>query len=149
MVKNLNKKYRLNEKFLDNIISEILKYIKKDIEVEVVLLNDSAIKKINKKYLNKNRSTDVISFRIDRREFGNIKDLGEIFISADTAWKNSKIYGMSFEDEIVLYLIHGILHLFGYDDMTAGEKLSMSKKETEILDYICTKEDLSRVLTRR
>ena len=148
-VKNINRRYKLNEKFLEKLIPEILKYIKKKIELEVIFLSDGAIEVINKRYLKRDFPTDVLSFKIDRAEFEGEEDLGEIFISVDTARENSKIYKTDFEKELVLYVIHGILHLFDYDDGTIKDKIRMSEKEREVLNYLCTKENLSKVLTRR
>jgi probable rRNA maturation factor len=141
-LKNFNKKHSLNEKFLKGIASDILKGLKKEkTSLEVVFLSDPAIKKINKKYKNRNRPTDVLSF--------DLGTCGHILISSDTALKNSKIFHTSFEKELVLYVIHGILHLFGYEDYAPLQKKRMSKKENLILEKICWKIDLSKVLTRR
>ena len=150
-IQNLNKAYRLNEAFIKSLALEILKYIKKtkQADLEVVFLNDKAIRTINKRYRTSDRSTDVLSFRIDRREFGEDRFLGEIFISSDRAFENSKVFKTKFEEELTLYVIHGILHLFGYDDQSAKERLEMSKRETGILDYLCRQKNLSKVLMPR
>jgi len=67
----------------------------------------------------------------------------------DRALENSRIFGTKFEDEVVLYVIHGILHLSGYDDETHDKQRRMSKKQDEILKYLWKKENLSKVLTPR
>ena len=140
-VKNLNKKHKLNEKFLENIALDILKILKKHkASIEITFLSDTDIRSINKKYKGRDRPTDVLSFELG--------ELGEILISSDTALKNSRRFGTSFEEEIVLYVIHGILHLHGYDDETAQEKKRMSKKEEFILKRLCQKK-LSKVLMPR
>ena len=79
----------------------------------------------------------------------NLDDIGEIFVSTDTAFRNSKVFGTEFCEEITLYLIHGILHILGYRDESVKEKAGMSRKESEILKCLCGREDLSKVLTRR
>jgi len=139
---NLNKKYKLNAPLLKKITAHILKLLRKsrEMELEIVFLSDSTIKKLNKKYKRHNRPTDVLSF--------NLGDIGEVFISSDTAKKDSGIFETEFTDELVLYVIHGILHLFGYRDGSRKARLEMSKKEGELLRYLCENENLSKVLMR-
>ena len=146
---NLHKRYKLNERIAKRIITEILRLCKVpgDPELELIFLDDKAIRKINRRYKSSDRPTDVLSFYIDREEFG-LGLLGEIFISLDAARRQSKIFGTSFPCEVVLYMIHGILHLFGYDDEDATRRKRMFKKQDEILKYLWKKENLSKVLTR-
>lgn len=141
---------KLNDRFLKHVAGKILKYLNKTkaADIEIVFLSNNAIRSINKKYKGRNSSTDVLSFKIDRREFGSKKFLGEIFISVEKCAQNTKRFKTIFEEELVLYMIHGILHLFGYDDMTRKDKLRMSAKEYKILRHLCKTENLSRVLTR-
>lgn len=139
-VRNLNKKRKLNEKVIKKIAQHILRITKKprDMELEVVFLSDKAIRPLNKKYRDSDRPTDVLSF--------DLGDCGEILISSDTAFKNSKLFNTSFEEELVLYVIHGILHLAGYDDETRRDAERMSKKQNGILKKLCRK-NFSKVLT--
>ncbi|MFH0764140.1 MAG: rRNA maturation RNase YbeY [Candidatus Omnitrophota bacterium] len=150
-IDNLHKKYRLNIAFIKKITAEILRYLKKSrgIELEIVFLNDNAISALNKKYKGRSGPTDVLSFGIDRKEFGKKGFIGEIFISPDQALRNSKIFKTPLEEEIILYVIHGILHLSGYDDERAPDKRRMAKIQDEILKYLWKKENLSKVLTPR
>lgn len=143
VVRNLNKKHRLNEKFIKKLTADILKILRKprSAELEIIFLSDSAIRLLNRRYKGRNISTDVLSFELG--------ELGEVIISSDTALRNSKIFNTSFEEEIVLYIIHGILHLFGYDDESVRAKNRMSKKENGIRERLCGKENLSKVLMRR
>ncbi|MDP2912994.1 MAG: rRNA maturation RNase YbeY [Candidatus Omnitrophota bacterium] len=163
---NLNRAFRINEKFLKKIVLEILAYIKKtgSVEIEIVFLDDRAIRVFNKKYKGRNASTDVLSFKLGVAEFGRRPSaslgtspeivegrrfLGEILISSETAFANSKVFGTEFYEELVLYVIHGILHLFGYDDKSAKDKIKMSKEEEKLLGFLCKRQKLSEVLTPR
>ena len=148
---NLHAVYKLDESFAQKIASKVLELLKKEdkAELEFIFVDDKAIKVFNRKYKRENRSTDVLSFRIDRREFGQKIFLGQIIISLDTASKNSQIFGTSFTDEIVLYIIHGILHLFGYDDGNAKDRLRMSDKQNLILERLRECKNLSKVLMPR
>jgi probable rRNA maturation factor len=141
IVKNLNKKHRLNERFLEKIAASILKILKKQkASLDIVFITDAAIRPINKRYKGRSGATDVLSFELG--------ELGEIIISSDAAVKNSHYFKTDFEKELVLYMIHGILHLFGYDDETAVARARMSKKQNSILENICAEVRLSKVLTR-
>ena len=147
-IQNLNESYRLNEAFIRRIVLKILSFIKKrqDAEIEIVFLDDEAIRALNKKYRGENRPTDVLSFKMERREFSQKKFLGEVFISLDRALKNSEIFDEAFEYELTLYIVHGILHLFGYDDENERDQLRMSKRQSQVLNYLCKREHLSKVL---
>lgn len=151
VVINLNKAHRLNEKFIERLARNVLKRVNRPIaaELEFVFLDNKAITVFNKKYKKRDAPTDVLSFEIGRREFGQRKSLGEILISSEMAFENAKVFGTKFTEELALYIIHGILHLSGYDDEGAGDRIRMSKKEKRLLEHLCKTEDLSKVLTPR
>lgn len=140
---NFNKKYRINEKFIKKIVINILKILKKssNTKLEIVFLSDRAIKTLNKRYKGSDRATDVLSF--------DLGSCGQILISSDMALRNSRVFNTSFEKELVLYAIHGILHLSGYDDEKPKSRSRMLKKQDSILGILCAKVSLSKVLTRR
>lgn len=151
-ISNLNKRFRLNTGFIKKIIKKILTSLKRpraDIELEVIFLGDGAIEALNRRYRKRDRPTDVLAFKINLSEFRSKGFLGEIFISSDTAFKNSKVFDTSFEEELVLYMIHALLHLFGYNDGRREDRLEMSKRERAMLDYLWETEDLSKVSMRR
>jgi probable rRNA maturation factor len=150
-VTNLNRSFGINSRFVEGVASGVLKDLRKDrtSEIDVVFTDDAAISKLNRRYRRTDGPTDVLSFAIDGREFMRRRTLGEIFISLDTARRNAALFGVPFEDEVVRYVIHGILHLFGYDDMARADKARMWRKQEGLLKGICRREDLSKVLTRR
>jgi probable rRNA maturation factor len=150
-IDNRNKRFALNGKFFERLSLEVLKIVKVPslAELEIVFLSDRVIRPLNKKYKSRDRSTDVLSFNIDAGELGRGKIFGEILISSDTALKNSKAFGTSFQEELALYIIHGILHLSGYEDYMAKDMARMSKKQENILERLCKRTDLSRALITR
>ena len=81
---------------------------------------------INKKYLNHDYVTDVLTF-----DFGDT--CGEIIICPRIACANAKAHQTSTESEIILYVIHGILHLAGFDDHSSRDILQMRRMEKELL----------------
>ncbi|MCX5668129.1 MAG: rRNA maturation RNase YbeY [Candidatus Omnitrophica bacterium] len=142
-VSNLNKKHRIDEKLIKIIVVNILKILKKssNAKLEIVFLSDRAIKPLNKRYKGTDRATDVLSF--------DLGSCGQILISSDMALRNSRVFNTLIEKELVLYVIHGILHLYGYDDRKPSDKLRMFRKQDSVLEKLCAKVKLSKVLTRR
>ncbi len=98
-----------------------------------IFCSDKYLKKVNKKYLKKSYLTDVISFRNTPPDFiktnnkNNIS--GDIFISIDRVKENQKIYKTIFVKELKRVMIHGALHLIGFNDLTKKERDRMAEKE--------------------
>jgi probable rRNA maturation factor len=108
-------------------------------ELSVLFVDDPEIEALNKKYLNREGPTNVIAFPMLDGSFSDItpKLLGDVVISVDTAQKEGESAGISAEGRIVELLIHGILHLFGYDHEEGGkEALEMEKKSQELVALI-------------
>jgi probable rRNA maturation factor len=103
------------------LIKGILKKEKAEGKINLVLMKDKEIRKLNRKFRKKDKATDVLAFPM--KEEGV---LGDIAISTDTAKRNAKRYGVSYRCELKRLVIHGTLHLLGYRH---GE--SMRKKESE------------------
>ena len=150
-VTNINRSYGLNVKLVRQITCAILKSLRKGktSEIDIVFMDDGAIKRLNRKYKNEDGPTDVLSFGIDGREFMRRPVLGEVFVSLDTAARNARLFGVSLEEEALRCVVHGILHLFGYDDMTHRKKAAMWDAQERIMGELWRREDLSKVLTRR
>lgn len=141
-VSNLNKKRGINERFIGELARGILKILKKrGTDLEIIFLSDAAIRSYNKRYKHRSGATDVLSF--------DLGSCGQVLISSDMALRNSRIFNTPFEKELVLYLIHGILHLCGYDDEKPKARSRMFRKQDSILEKLCAKARLSKVLTRR
>jgi len=93
--------------------------------INIIFCSDPYILDINKKYLKHNYYTDIITF--DYCE-GPVLS-GDLFISVDTVLANSETYNTDFSDELNRVIIHGVLHLAGYDDETDEQKAVMRDKE--------------------
>jgi rRNA maturation RNase YbeY len=91
-------------------------------EVLVLLVSDARMSALHKQFLNLAGPTDVITFQH-----------GEIFISVETARANAESFHSSTEDEVRLYLIHGLLHLHGFDDVTSVQARVMKQTQERIL----------------
>ena len=117
-------------------------------EISIAILDDAQIHDINRQFLNHDYPTDVISFVLEcslveprpssvsrngiRRGCGKSIE-GEVVISAETAASNAARYATDPQHELALYLVHGLLHLCGYDDLTPQEKRLMRRREAEAL----------------
>jgi probable rRNA maturation factor len=110
-------------------LERIANYIT-DKDFELILVDNDTIRSINKEYRNIDKPTDVLSFPLDVVCEG--MPIGSIIISIDFLDKALE-YGHSKDDELKLLLIHGLLHLIGYDhEVDNGE---MREKEKEIIEY--------------
>jgi probable rRNA maturation factor len=108
-------------------------------EISILIVDDPQIEKLNRKYLNRNGPTDVIAFPMREGEFRHISPqlLGDVVISTDTAAKEARNSGVSMEQRLNELLVHGILHLFGYDhEKSAQEARKMAKMSQQLLDAI-------------
>tara|TARA_Y200000002_G_scaffold63711_1_gene48745 strand:- start:135 stop:542 length:408 start_codon:yes stop_codon:yes gene_type:complete len=95
-----------------------------------LIVGDKRMIHFNKTYLNHDYSTDIITF--DNSE--NKKISGDIVISIERVKENSKKYKVKLEDELRRVMVHGLLHLFGYDDKNEKEKKRIRKKENYYLE---------------
>jgi len=105
------------------------------VELSVVLVDSETMRDLNKKYLNHNYVTDVLAFRMNDGEFTgfNPEILGDVVVCPDTALECAFKLNESFEKEMSLYLVHGILHLLGYCDQSAVGAAEMSEIQERIL----------------
>ena len=99
-------------------------------DINIIFCSDAYLLEINKKYLSHDYYTDIITF--DYCE-GKVLS-GDLFISVDCVLANAEFYGASFEDELCRVIIHGVLHLIGYDDHTDSDIAMMRRKEGESLE---------------
>lgn len=101
-------------------------------EITVTFVNDTQIRKLNSGYIGRNEPTDVLSFDLSldpKREI-----FADIVVSTDTAIRNSSLFKTTPMNEVYLYVIHGILHLIGFNDKNKKDRLIMRKKERCLLN---------------
>ncbi len=126
-INNLTKN-KIPKFFLEKFIKKILKKLKIKKDLSVAFVNEKEIKKLNKRYLKRNRATDVLSFP------GENKFLGEIVICLPQAKKQAKKEKHPLIKEIKILIIHGILHLIGFDHQKEKDKKKMFEKEKELYE---------------
>jgi probable rRNA maturation factor len=106
----------------DESISEAL--------VSVAVVDDATIRRLNRRYLDHDWATDVLSFVLEQSN-GWLE--GEVVVGAQTAQRAAAQYGWPAADELLLYLIHGVLHLVGCDDRAPDERAAMRSREKKYL----------------
>lgn len=116
---------------LEAIAGKILKCLKifPEWSIGIAFMDDRQIRILNKKYLKHDQATDVLAFNYSR-------NTADIAISLETARKNAALYDNSYQDELILYIIHGFLHLFGYEDSAKTAKEKMWRKQEELFKKI-------------
>ena len=119
-VNNLSQELVEQEVF-KKISQEVLLAEGKDLELSIVLLDSEKIREINQKYRQKNQETDVLSFSYAER--------GEIVLAPGVIKKEAQELGLSFQEELIKRLIHGLLHLSGYDHQEEEEANLMETKQ--------------------
>jgi probable rRNA maturation factor len=104
-------------------------------ELSLSLVGDAEIRRLNRTYRGKDRPTDVLSFSLREGEFGGVGHaLGDVVISLETAKRQGSENGLTLGDEVTRLLVHGILHLAGYDhEASLLEERRMKRKEREML----------------
>lgn len=108
-----------------------------DSELSVAIVGDRSIRRINREFLGRDKSTNVISFAMQEGQFSGVNPqlLGDVVISAPTCAREAGDGDISFTFRLHFLLLHGILHLVGYDHERSGDTAArrMEKKEREIV----------------
>lgn len=150
----INDEVKVKYDFKD-IFDEIFKIVvdklnlTKDYDFSVSFISDKKIREINSNYRNIDKETDVISFAmLDSEDIVNKDisdlDLGDIFISVDTALRQAESLNQSLEREIIFLFTHGLLHLLGYDHQSEEDEKVMFKLQEEII-YEVTNADNRKI----
>jgi len=124
-------------KYFKSVLTKSVKYLNvdKNSEIYLTFMDDMKIRLLNKEFRGIDRATDVLSFP----QAGPVPNLlGDIIISFDSARRHSLKYGKGLNEEIATLIIHGILHLMGYDHKKKKDGVIMRQKEEELLNQIKT-----------
>lgn len=123
------------EKNVKEISSSVFKkYNISEAEISLVFGSDKLLSSLKKQFFHKDQWTDVIAFRLNEYKEKSVE--GEIYISLPRAKENAESFGEPFEKEVARLIIHGNLHLLGFEDETEEEKTEMTKLENDFLSQI-------------
>ena len=140
-IENRQTKFKIERKNIRNTVLKIFKILDcADKEISLSFVDDENIKQLNKQYLGKNKATNVLSFSMKEGEYGNVNPeiMGDIIISVETAQKDAIKGKLTVRQEIDFLLIHGILHLSGYnhENTSQEEAAKMKHKEIELFNKL-------------
>jgi len=145
-IKNTQKKIKINEKKIRGYVKQILEiYQYQDFDIGIWFTTNQTIKKFNKIYRKKDKSTDILSFSFhDKIKAGekikpkseDDKNLGDLIISAEFAQKDAKKGNRTLNEHLKILIVHGICHLLGYNHETENDYKKMRIKELSILKKI-------------
>lgn len=125
------KKAGVTAAWVRDVVARTLKFERASGFVGILITGDAEIRRINKKYLEHDYATDVISFGLDEKGM-----VGDLVVSTDTARSMAKELGLPYKEELARYLVHGTLHLLGYDDTTPAKKKVMFGRQEAHLKKI-------------
>lgn len=123
---------KINRKKLYYCLKKVTSFLNiSDQKISIIFCDNRFISAINKKFLKHLGPTDVISFPL--KDTYDPDYLGEIIVSVEEAVKSAKKLNCPWQDELFLYVVHGILHLLGYKDYTLYQRKLMQKKQESVL----------------
>ena len=135
-----SKKLKRKEFFFNQICKAFpkkYKFLKKKISFSLLLSNNKTIKKLNKEFRNKNKSTDILSFPIDRKiKISQQTYIGDIIISYNFIDKPKSQKIINFKEKLIKIFIHGFLHLLGFNHVKEKDYKKMLKQEQTIFKSI-------------
>jgi probable rRNA maturation factor len=140
LIESRQKKIDIDIPRVRQAVNNILEYLHiEDSEISLLFVDDEGITSINDTYLHRNCPTNVIAFPMREGKFGDINPhiLGDIVISVETTQRYSEQEDIPFDDELDYFIIHGLLHLLGYDhEGSERDSDRMKQKEREIFFHL-------------
>ncbi len=129
-IANLQKHFEIKKSKIKGVVEEVLGKEGKDANLSFAFVDNNEIRNLNKRYFDSDEVTDVIAFPLSNQR--NVIS-GEIIVSVETAVDTAGKGRINIEGEIILYVVHGLLHLLGYRDDNREDSSVMHDKESRIL----------------
>ncbi len=136
LLSNNQNQHPVDSKVLQSQIRQLLEKLgETQCELSLLLTDDAEIRRLNKTYRNLDHATDVLSFPQDENAVNESGDtlLGDVVISVETAARQAEEHHLSFNEELILLAIHGILHLLGYDHERSPQDARIMKDKTQVI----------------
>lgn len=146
-IANRQRTRRVNVSMLRKLFCTLLRDLLKieNATIDVALVAAPDMTRLNETFLNHEGSTDVITFDYSDLPVSPARIRGEIFICVDQAVLQARRFRTTWQAELVRYLIHGTLHLLGYDDHRAADRLTMKREENRLLRLLAARFPLSHL----
>ena len=140
-IENKQTKIKIERRKIRSAVLKLLKIMDcANKELSISFVDDNTIKQLNNHYLQRNHSTNVLSFSLQEGEYGNVNPhiLGDIVISTETAQRDAIRGDLSLSEEIDFLIIHGLLHLLGFnhENTTKSQTIKMQMKERELFGIL-------------
>jgi len=136
LISNNQDQHPINEAQFQSQIGQALEKLEEtDCELSLLLTDDAGIQTLNKAYRDLDKATDVLSFPQDEDAVNESEDtlLGDVVISVETAARQAEEHHLSFNEELILLAIHGILHLLGYDHERSPQDARIMQDKTQLV----------------
>jgi probable rRNA maturation factor len=130
-IQNIHPRLRVKKTLLKRLIEGILSSEKTDSGVDVILVDDNLMKKLNREFTRRDGTTDVLSFGMQEGKSDPVEypGLGDVYVCLDQAKRQAEERRHKLEEEVALLVAHGVLHLLGYDHQKKNQEAAMRKKE--------------------
>jgi probable rRNA maturation factor len=130
-IQNIHPRLRVKKTLLKRLIEGILSSEKTDSGVDVILVDDNLMKKLNREFTRRDGTTDVLSFGMQEGKSDPVEypGLGDVYVCLDQAQRQAQERALKLEEEVALLVAHGVLHLLGYDHQKENQEAIMRKKE--------------------
>jgi len=146
-IRNIHPRSRIKKQEIAELVKRVLKSEGVSLPVDVIFVDDDFMKKMNRRFTGRRRTTDVLSFGMkEGKNIGvNYPSLGDIYVSLDQAQKQAREYGVSRKEETRRLVIHGLLHLLGYDHKSQRQAEIMKDKEKAYLNWSAGQKPSSKI----
>lgn len=152
IIANRQRTKKINARLLKQIVSELFEELKiAEAELGISLVAAPEMTLVNETFLQHEGSTDVITFdhavaEKRKAESGKQKPLhGELFVCVDEAVLQAKKFGVNWQSEVVRYIVHGVLHLLGHDDLRADLRRKMKREENRLVRLLARRFALAQL----
>jgi len=130
-IQNIHPRLRVKKTPIKFLIENILSSEKTNSGVDVILVDDNLMKKLNREFTKHDGTTDVLSFGMQEGKSDPVEfpGLGDVYVCLDQAKRQAEERRLKLEEEVALLVAHGVLHLLGYDHQKKNQETTMRKKE--------------------
>ena len=143
---NRQRTKKINPRLLRQIVAAVFAELKiQEADLGIVLVGAPEMARVNWQFLQHEGSTDVITFDHSAPTDARPHLHGELFICVDAAVSQAKEFKTSWQAELVRYVVHGVLHLLGYDDLQPALRRAMKREETRLVRWLARRFTLAQL----
>lgn len=151
VIANRQRTKKINARLLKQIVGRLFDELDITVgELGISLVSAKEMTRVNWQFLQHEGSTDVITFDHAAHAPGVTRPAlhGELFVCVDEAVLQGKLFGASWQSEVVRYIVHGVLHLLGHDDLKPNLRRTMKREENRLVQRLAKKFTLAQIAAR-